>query len=79
MKPYGVVMEVELHTFLPFTLDGGVSFRAWTLSLVPNECKAGRDAERVWKFSIKEQSNAPTGKRAMIAGLSSPLASHYTD
>jgi len=32
MKPYGVViMDVKLHTFLPLALDGGVSFRAWTL------------------------------------------------
>jgi hypothetical protein len=31
MKPYGVIMEGELHAFLPLALDGGVSFRAWTL------------------------------------------------
>jgi hypothetical protein len=32
MKPYGIViMEVELHTFLPLALDGSVGFRAWTL------------------------------------------------
>jgi len=31
MKPYGVVMEEERYTFLPLALDGGVSFRAWTL------------------------------------------------
>jgi len=80
MKLYGVViMEIELHTFLPLALDGGVSFRAWTLSLVPNECEAGWDAEPVWMFSIKEQSNAPTGNRTMNPGLSSPLVSHYTD
>jgi hypothetical protein len=59
MKPYGVViMEVKLHTFLTSALDGGVSFRAWTLyPWCP--MKAGWDAEPVWKFSIKEHSNVP--------------------
>jgi hypothetical protein len=50
-----------------------------TLSLVPTGHEAGWDTEPVWKFSIKEQSNVPTGNRAMIPGFSSPLASHYTD